>query len=89
MVPAYVPLTLVGHYVLPNGPQRGECRPALIERIHDVVSGAADLHVFDGEPRRIESVCWSPAKVPGTWHEDGCTTRLTADERAAIHAARS
>lgn len=62
------------HYVLPEGPNAGESRPAIVVKVWDKDSGCANLNVFtDGENDGVDglwvtSVCYSDTHEPRTWH---------------------
>ena len=73
------------HYVLPDGPCKGEHRPAIVVKLHSTMYGVANLLVFMdgmndyayGDPRRenppllrwATSILYSEAKLPGTYHQ--------------------
>lgn len=64
------------HYVIPDGPQRGQHRPAIIVRLWN--ENRANLQVFTdsvNDGGRYESgLTWAPSTqysevpTPGTWH---------------------
>ena len=68
------------HYVLPDGPRRGEHRAAIISYIHDHVAGLVNLHVllngvmdyphkdYPGNSWLVEKVEFSEAGAEGKWH---------------------
>lgn len=67
------------HFVLPDGPNKGEHRPAIIVKVWDVSSvcdGYCNLMVFmdgynDGGASFLSwktSKCYSEGKEPDTWH---------------------
>lgn len=66
------------HYVLPDGPRAGECRPGVVIRVTDpasrtvvlytITDGLADSPRFRDAPVRLtarEEVC---EPRPGSWH---------------------
>jgi hypothetical protein len=68
------------HYVLNEGPSKGEHRPAVIVRVWDkepTEKSVVQLQVFtDGSNDGFENVIWRTSvpqdaadKLPGTWHE--------------------
>jgi hypothetical protein len=72
------------HYVLPDGPSKGQHRPAVVVRVWREVSGCegyVNLRLFmDGQNdmeyktrdhtkyEHLTSVCFSADARPGTWH---------------------
>lgn len=67
------------HYVLPDGRNIGEHRPAIIVKVWDPWQGTSQLQVFmdgngsesnDGTPNVVwaTSIVYSEAKEYGTWH---------------------
>lgn len=72
--------TRLVHYVLKDGPQKGECRPALVVRDFERPGGEVNLQVFTDSPPTGDSndmlppLMWvtsvQPGKKnrPGTYH---------------------
>lgn len=66
------------HYVLPDGPNAGQHRPAIIVRVWNPVSSTVQLQVFtDGSndgPKYAAGLFWATSVMlseepkPGTWH---------------------
>jgi hypothetical protein len=64
------------HYVLPDGRNKGEHRPAIVVKVWSTTVGTSNLQVFtDGSndgadvgTRWVTSVVYSEDKTPGTWH---------------------
>lgn len=66
------------HYVLPDGPSKGQHRPAIIVKVWNQDTGVCNLQVFlDGtnDLATPQDLCWitsvkpdEEGKNPGTWH---------------------
>ena len=60
------------HYILGNGPSKGECRPAVVVKIWNEESGSAQLIVFmDGTNDGLDLgdyVLWVTSVLPGNSH---------------------
>jgi hypothetical protein len=62
------------HFVIPDGPQEGTHRPAIVVHVGD--SNVVNLQVFtdgrndgaDTGTRWVQAVKYSEDKTPGTWH---------------------
>ena len=60
-------------YVLPDGPNAGEIRPAIVTGVHDTETGCANLTVFADQPGdarimncalRVIETPWGPRSTP-------------------------
>jgi hypothetical protein len=68
----------VVHFVLPDGPHKGEHRPAFVVKVWDRATGYVNLQVFmDGTndgPEYASGISWQTsvlydeAQRPRTWH---------------------
>jgi len=69
------------HYVLPDGPSIGECRPAVVVKVWGTTS-VVNLQIFTDRLNDDQDFCvvWQtsvlyvPEKLDGGWHfiDDGC-----------------
>ncbi len=85
------------HFVLPNGPRKGECRPAVLVREQDPENEILVLTIFtDGlsdDPKFSTAPVRSVVKhgeeaQPGTWHHRDECRQMTARrdmQRAALN----
>lgn len=75
------------HFVLPEGPRRGECRPAMLIREQDPENGIVVLSIFTdgladdprfgaGPTRTVVNHCGEAR--PGTWHRRDECREITA-----------
>ncbi len=89
------------HFVLPEGPRRGECRPAMLIREQDPENGILVLSIFTDGLADDPRFSAAPSRTvvnhggdaqPGTWHHrDECrnVTASSVKDRGGTQASTS